>query len=695
MTDSPTSPLSPSVSPANTPRSFHREIRLLSPELCNQIAAGEVVERPASVVKELVENSLDAGARLIEVTLENGGQSLIRVRDDGLGIPPAELELAVTRHATSKIASMDDLWKISSFGFRGEALPSIASVSSFRMDSRSADREEAAFIRVEHGRLTEQGPSGLHKGTVVEVRDLFATVPARLKFLKTLATELKRAQELLTRLALVHTEAGFVFLAGGREVLRFPVGQTLAQRLAVIWPPAVMDSLVPFDRRAGNYRVHGLTSSPEQMQTRADRLLFYVNGRAVNDKLLMKAVREAYKGRLLSREYPQTVLFVDVPPQEVDVNVHPAKNEVRFRDERTIFSLVLRAVEEAVTHALPAEDASLSHVRQDAAFERPAPTPRKPQGFWGNADEEHILPRECRFSLKNTVEPEDSPDAAPATVDSRTVDLRTADLYGKDGLPWDGIPDQLHETASPWGLAESSGPSRQEQAALTIQETRQESADNSQPRPDTANRMPKAPDMERLAEGQIRIGNYIYMGQIGGTYLVLRKLENDREHGALLLLDQHAAHERVLVSRIEAGALSGMTQPLVLPLEYALHAAEQERLEELRESLLAMGFELGTRALGQGIALEVRGIPSLLDRTTAGDFIREALAGHKDDLHTLWATMACKAAIKAGDTLAPDEAVNLVAQWLATENRHFCPHGRPCVLEWTAEELDKLFKRQG
>lgn len=691
MTDSHSpSPSSVSVSGAASPD--HREIRLLSPELCNQIAAGEVVERPASVVKELVENSLDAGAKLVEVTLENGGQSLIRVRDDGSGIPPSELELAVTHHATSKISSMDDLWSISSFGFRGEALPSIASVSSFRMDSRCADRDEAAFIHMEHGRMIEQGPSGLHRGTVVEVRDLFATIPARLKFLKKPATELKRAQELLTRLALVHTEAGFIFLAGGREALRFPAGQTLVQRLAAIWPPAITESLVPFDRTAGGFRAHGLTSPPGQAQPRADRLLFYVNGRAVNDKLLMKAVREAYKGRLLSKEYPQTVLFVDVPPQEVDVNVHPAKNEVRFRDERAVFSVVLRAMEEALVRILPTgEDSSLSletEIRHAAASAAGSVHTPKPQGFWGKADRERILPPESRFPRPEPEEPEELKGTWPSVP----VAPQTPLLYGEEGLPWDGVPDTLHEKPSPWTSFRPAA-SPQEQGLLDAPETgRQPAGPEDVPSSETQR---DAPDIEPLSEGQIRVGSYVYMGQIGNTYLVLRDLRNDREHGALLLLDQHAAHERVLVSRIEAGSFSGMSQPLVLPLEYALHASEQERLESLREPLTAMGFDLAVRTLGQGVALEVRAIPPMLDRVAAGEFIREALAGRKDDLHMLWATMACKAAIKAGDTLAPDEAVNLIAQWLAADNRHFCPHGRPCVLEWSTGELDKMFKRLG
>lgn len=683
-----------------------RGIHLLSPELRNQIAAGEVVERPASVVKELVENSLDAGATLIEVTLENGGQSLIRVRDNGVGIPAAELELAVTRHATSKITSMDDLWRISSFGFRGEALPSIASVSSFRMESAfraSEDAEpDAAFIQMEHGVLAQQGPSGLHKGTVVEIRDLFATIPARLKFLKAPATEQKRAQELLTRLALTHTDAGFIFLAGTREVLRFPAGQSLQERLSVIWPDSVTETLLPFDRTTHDIRVHGLTSPPGQAQPRGDRMLLYVNGRAVNDKVILRAVREAYKGRLLSKEYPQIVLFMELPPEEVDVNVHPAKIEVRFRDERSVFGAVLRAVEEAVVRSLPTGnlDAAPSgeKVRHAPAYEP------KPLGFWGEADRERIM----RPQQQPLIPPdhEETPSSVPPMSGRASSEPASAPdplLYGEEGLPWDMAPDKpaasaFHEApqafAAPQPPTAGSAPSPENPPYAAVQSSAAPAADRAKPSGPKQSE-PEQPEIEQLGEGQVRVGPYVYMGQIGGTYLLLRDMRNSRENASLLILDQHAAHERVLVSRIEAGGFSGMSQPLVLPLEYTLHPAERERIQEFHESLAALGFELALREQGAGTVLEVRAVPPLLERAAAGEFIREVLAGRKEDLHSLWATMACKAAIKAGDALAPDEAVNLIAQWLMTENRQFCPHGRPCVLQWGTSDLDKMFKRMG
>lgn len=671
-----------------------RHIRLLPPELRNQIAAGEVVERPASVLKELVENSLDAGAARIDVRLENGGQALIRVQDDGCGIPADELELSVTRHATSKIASMDDLERIRSYGFRGEALPSIASVSRFRIVSawQGPDNQSAAHcVEVEHGRLLASSPAALHKGTIVEVRDLFSNIPARLKFLKTPATEFKRAQDWLARLALARAEVGFSLHSGEREALHFLPGQTLRDRLALLWPRLIVEALRPFEGERHGIRVHGLAALPTVSQPRGDRILLFVNNRSVTDKRLLAAVREAYKGRLTSRDYPQVALFVDMDPREVDVNVHPAKSEVRFRDESAVFSACLHAMQGALVTSFTAaleDEASDGAVapglfadgpstsgpagglsgglfagRENPAGTAPAPeaaAPR-PRGFWGRLDDPPLLARPETSSPPGVPE-EDWRVSAPPD--------------------WSAAPRvfaPVEEDAAPYGPpAEHSFPPKPASAPASM--------------PDAAwsGRVPEPPTVSATApepreREPLRVGPLSYLGQAADTYLVLRDAE-----GALLLLDQHAAHERVLYTRLRRGGFAGTGQCLALPLELDLHPAEQERFQQLRERLESLGFVLECT---DGTLL-VRAMPPVLSRAEARDFLREALAGRKDDLAGMFISMSCKGAIKAGQRLTDDEAAGLLRQWLAVPEREYCPHGRPCVLRWDAAALEKFFKRR-
>lgn len=720
-----------------------RHIRLLPPELRNQIAAGEVVERPASVVKELVENSLDAGATRVDVFLENGGQSCIRVQDDGAGIAPGELELAVTRHATSKIASMDDLEHIASYGFRGEALPSIASVARFSMESAVTGADggtEASRIVVEFGRLLAVEPSALHRGTIVEVRDLFTNIPARLKFLKTPATELKRAQDWLVRLALARCDVGFTLRAGEREALRFLPGQSLRDRLALLWPRLVVEALRPFDAERHGIRARGLAALPSVSQQRGDRILLYVNGRSVSDKRLLAAVREAYKGRITSRDYPQVVLFVDMPPDMVDVNVHPAKSEVRFRDESSVFSAVLHAVQ----GALVSDVESVLDAAREADDARPVAAqsrlwddlPPRPQGFWGSADAAPLM----RHVEDGTREDEGQwqvrrPDADDGTAPgSMTGTGAVADAPSMPSSSGSAAAFASGRTA-PAGLREAVPPSAFSAASFAedaegtgrLSVDRQEFFESARqtarmamppghvttvtgregsdgtiaerfpvPETDGPEALPgtgeavcgpgtAVTDESVAGRHELVVGGLTYLGQVAETYLVLRDAS-----GALMLLDQHAAHERVLYERLRKGAFAGTAQCLALPLELALQPVEEERFLEVRDNLERMGFDVSC----SGGRLLARGIPPSLSRSEAGEFLREVLAGRKDDIRAMFISLSCKGAIKAGQRLADDEAAALLRQWLHTPEREYCPHGRPSILRWDAVALEKLFKRR-
>ncbi len=652
-------------------------ITLLPQALRNQIAAGEVVERPASVVKELVENSLDANATEIHVRLENGGQSLIRIQDNGEGIHSEDLELAVTRHATSKIACFDDLMHLASYGFRGEALPSIASVSRLRMTSTpllpDGSRGDAHFIQVDYGTLKEQGPAALHQGTIIEVRDLFATTPARLKFLKTPATEHKRAQEWLTRLALARPDVGFTLAVGEKDILRFPPKETLQTRIAHIWPPLIVEALRPFDMTRHGIHTWGLAALPSVSQPKNDRQLCYVNKRAVSDKRLSAAIREAYKGRLTTRDHPQILLFVDMDAQDVDVNVHPAKSEVRFRDESAVFSAVLYAVRSAL-------DAS-----HDALIApRPSPehhTTPSPQGFWGNVDNlTHTPEKDACYTDSSSIPPQ-THLAFPLSEADTSPQTPPVKHETEFPSPFHAIHTSPHRGLQEPRASYESTPSQQPQWLPPPSEITHAALDTEQEQYVTTTQDSVAP----VASPQTIIEDYHYLGQIAQTYLILRDAQQN-----LLLLDQHAVHERILYTRLHKEGFAGSAQLLVLPLVLAVHPTEEEHFFTLRPTLERLGF-IGNTTRGQ---LEIQAIPPLLDRTEAQQFLREALAGRKDDLNALFISMACKAAIKAGQILSDDEAAGLIEQWLHLPDKDYCPHGRPCILRFSAHDLEKLFKRK-
>lgn len=582
-------------------------IQLLPPELQNQIAAGEVVERPASVVKELVENAIDAGATRIRVEIRDGGQSLIRVTDNGFGIPGKQLELALTRHATSKLSSIQDLMTMRSFGFRGEALPSIASVSRFKLASATTDGE-GSCLEVVHGSIADKQPVAMQKGTDISVQELFANVPARLKFLKQTATEARKCSELILRMALANLQVDLELIQSDRTVFDFKAGQTLAERLSAFWPGSILErSLILPD----NPHIRGLVGSPDVAQARPDRILFFVNKRPVQDKILLSAVREAYRGRILGKEYPQAVLFLDLPPDEIDVNVHPAKTEIRFQDESHVFRLVRSAVLSALDHA-HAPAISVSHQQS---------TP--------SAATIHALP--VAFAPSERIEPaakESTASFAPIQYEKFAATKTVEALFDAP---------QSHATTA------------------------------------------ASPKQAQIA------GTGTYLGQIAKTYLVLNTADG------LVLVDQHAAHERVLFNTFRTTGRRGDRQPLLIPVEISVHPSQTTLLQDLWNELHGLGFSL---ELTSPTRVLLKATPTLLNAAQAKEYLEEVLAGQARSMTDLWAIMACKAAIKAGDELAADEALALLEAWQLLPDRHYCPHGRPVQIGWSNKELEKLFKRR-
>ena len=647
----------------------HRTIRVLPPELQNQIAAGEVVERPASVLKELVENSLDAGATRIEVAIDGGGRTAMAVTDDGRGMTPEELPLAVTRHATSKIVSMEELEHIASFGFRGEALPSIASVSRFVLTSRHEAFEEGAFIAIESGRVVDQGPAAWARGTRIEVRDLFTAVPARLKFLKAEATETKRATDAFCRAALARLDVAFKLAVGGRTSLRFTAGQTLSARLAGIWPPAITDDLFDMEYAMGPIRIRGVLGKPLKAQAKPDRMLFYVNGRPVQDRVLLAAVREAYKGRLLAREYPQAVLFVEMPPQDLDVNVHPAKTEVRFRDEQAIFVNLRRAVGQALDRALVLRTV-------------PAPEP------WVRGDDAATPKFSSRRDFLDELARADAPTPEQTTPMGPAGQVPGETPAGpiRPRTSFDETLPPLEPGRKPIpGVAEAPLP----QPAPPLRHYEPPAVARHGQRPATADTADTAPEPLRARtpeelEPALPPG-VRYLGQFDDTYLIV---DFGRE---LVLVDQHAAHERIIYAAMEATGSRGHSRPLGIPVEIALHASEQARLQELFSELRALGFALESPRPG---VAAITGAPPGLSVGEAKEYLAAALSGQSRTLQDLWVLMSCKTAIKAGTRLTDDEAVALLGQWAKAPDRDYCPHGRPVTVRFGQREMERMFKRK-
>jgi DNA mismatch repair protein MutL len=598
-------------------------IRLLPDLLVSQIAAGEVVERPASALKELLENSLDAGARDIRVDLEEGGIRLIRVADDGAGIDPDDLPLALTRHATSKIATLADLERVASLGFRGEALASIASVARVTVTSRAGARSHAWRIGALDGSLSLPEPAALGRGTVVEARDLFFNTPARRKFLKTTATEYGHCDETLRRLALAHPECAFTLSHNGRVARRFPVSDWQARALEVLGEDFA-EAARTLDEAAGPLRLFGLAGLPAYSRAGRDAQYLFVNGRFVRDKLLAHAIREAYRDVLHHERHPAFVLFLELPPEGVDVNVHPAKTEVRFRDSRGVHQFVLHVLERGLA-GRQGEASALS-------------LPASPAGGGGAS----FLPVNGEHPASGS-----SGSAGASTWRQGSIPLAS------ESASYYGMVAETLASSPPGGGAGGEG----------------------------------------TPEAAPPLGYAV--AQIAGIYVLA---ENAR---GLVVVDMHAAHERILYERLKS-ALTGRqlaSQPLLIPVVFPATPLEMAAAEEARAGLHDMGFEI---APVSPTHLTIRALPALLKEANAETLAREvlkdigefgisgAMSARRDEFLS---TLACHGAVRAHRRLSVPEMNALLRDMEATERADQCNHGRPTWFQLSLAELDKMFMR--
>ena len=572
-------------------------VRRLSEGTINRIAAGEVIERPASVVKELVENAVDAGATQIDVAFRGGGKSLIRVTDDGGGMAREDLALAIERHATSKLSD-DDLTDIRFLGFRGEALPSIGAVSRMVIASRPRGGGDAHLIAVEGGLLTPPRPAALTRGTEIEVKDLFFATPARLKFLKADRSETAEAAEVVRRMALAHPGIGFSFATEERRLVDAPVGETEEARVRRVMGAEFMTNAVPFDLEREGVRVRGYAALPTFSRNTSGQQYMFVNSRSVRDKLLSGAIRGAYADVMPGGRYPALVLFATCPPERVDVNVHPAKAEVRFRDSGMVRGLIISAIREALGRSR-APDTGLA--QQTVARFRP-------------------------------------------------------------GTSSAGAPPGFSEVQQAFAM-------NMPPAAVPSAET------------------PAVPPDYPL--GQART-------QIHDNYIVAQTRDG------LVLVDQHAAHERLVYERLKRErSQSGVeTQPLLVPLVVDLDPVDVERLAAAAELLAQGGLVL--EAFGDG-AVIVREVPAAIARADIADIVREVVGelteldvttSLTERINHVLATMACHHSVRAGRRLRPEEMDALLREMEATPNSGQCNHGRPTFIELKLSDIEKLFGRR-
>ena len=661
----------------------------LSRHVADLIAAGEVVERPASVVKELVENAIDAGAARITIEIQNGGMTVIRISDNGCGMAPEDARTAFLRHATSKIRNKDDLAAISTLGFRGEALAAISAVSRIDLLTKAADTPGVS-LHLEAGQITQESPAGCPEGTTILVRDLFYNTPARMKFMKSDQAEASAVFLAVQQQALAHPEIAFRFLKDGQEQLSTAGSGDRMAAIYTVFGREIANNMIEVKGSWEQFTVRGFVTKPTCTRGNRSYQYFFVNSRFIKSRMLSAALEEAYKNQLMVGRFPVCVLEIDLPVQAVDVNVHPAKTEVKFLSERGAFDAVHYAVLSALNKAPGRTAVQLPKSRQDQiAGSVSSNIPASKKDFFQTKTAEEFR-RTASAAEENPFEKPVRPAAKPVSVFVDEPSFLSAALSSPVQVPERSV--KAPEPAPVVPKVEPIAPAPMEAPVPLTPVPEEEHIPLGRKAASAPTKLTPAPEPESQQVLSIPEVPFRVIGETMDTYILVEQGES------LLLIDKHAAHERVLFEKLKSEEHPVMPQLLLQPVPVSLTKPEAQAVLENLPLLQSLGFDVSEFA---DLQLVLRQIPSDLTEedacATLEAFAEDLLTGKRpsqaDLRDNLLHTMACKAAIKAGWHTQPTEREALVREVLSRDDIKYCPHGRPVCIELTKKELEKQFKR--
>ncbi|MGO5093985.1 DNA mismatch repair endonuclease MutL [Clostridium sp. LCP25S3_F10] len=663
-----------------------RKINLLDLETTNKIAAGEVIERPFSVVKELVENSIDAGAKNITIEIDDGGQKLIKIIDDGEGIYPIDIKNAFLPHATSKINSIEDIYKINTMGFRGEALASISSVSKTKLKSRVASYNFGKEIYIEGGKIEYVKDTGCNVGTTIEVSDLFYNVPARLKFLKSTRSDSTAISDIVNRFILAHPDISFNLINKGKQSIKSYGTSNLKDSIRCVYNKTISENIINFENHTDIISVYGFIGKPEISRKSRTNQSIFVNKRYVKSKFITAAVENAFKSFLTVNSYPFFVIFIDIFPEYIDVNVHPTKSEVKFKDERAMFKSIFDTIHEAIkgelkesfTNFFNKEDVNIYHSEKSIG-ETIKPEKEEVQIpiDLNNNNKIHISGNDIDSSINNLIEDNNSKLTESENIEKENIlQIRDNSYIYKES-------NELHK--------DNIGD-------LTIINKEEDLLKEDNKNLDTLYLNNKDISSPSISIKENKPNNfYIDMkiiGQFNNTYILIEK---DKE---LYIIDQHAAHEKVLFEKFKSEIEKGyvLSQILLSPVVIELSEDEFNVYEDNKDIFNSSGFSV--EAFGE-YTINIKEVPLILGKPNVEALFMDILYNLKNmkskETSTIKynaiATLACKAAVKANNNLKEEEIKKLIEDMLMLDNPYTCPHGRPTMIKFTLKDLEKKFKR--